>query len=204
MLKSKKHVFWEAFFITVVIFLMGLLIGVAIEASRLNDINEFYAQSEISLLDIFTFNDLLKLGKINCEIIAEENIKFADRIYDEARLLSKYSSSEKITELSKSVHKKYDLMRTLLWINAIEAKDKCSSQPITVVYLYELETEDLAQKATQNVWSKILLELKEKKGNAILLIPISVDNDIASLRTLIEEYKIEKYPVLISLLFFFY
>ena len=78
-------------------------------------------------------------------------------------------------------------MRTLLWINTIKTNGKCENEISTVVYLYELKTEDLAKKATQNVWSKILTDLKEQKGDEILLIPIAI----------LENYSVEKYPVVI-------
>ncbi|MGD9276872.1 MAG: hypothetical protein PVJ67_06905 [Candidatus Pacearchaeota archaeon] len=197
MLKSKKHVFWEALFVTVVIFVAGLLFGFALESSRLSEINNFYTQSEITLMDIFAFNNLLEVEKVDCETLTKENINFANRIYEEAKLLSQYEEVEKLTESTKFAHKRYDLMRTLLWINTIKTEKECGKSINTIIYLYELETEDLAQKATQNVWSKILLDLKEKQGNNILLIPIAADNDISSLKTLLEKYPIERYPVVI-------
>jgi hypothetical protein len=196
-LKSKKHVIWEALFVTIVIFLIGMLFGFALESNRIQEINSFYSQSEISLMDILAFNNLLEVEEIDCNRIYEENIRFADRIYEEAKLLSKYEEVEILRESSVFAHKRYDLMRTLLWINTIKTQEACSNYTNTVVYLYELETEDLAKKATQNVWSKILVDLKEKRGSDVLLIPIAVDSDIVSLKALLEKYKIQNYPVVI-------
>ena len=51
MLKSKKHVFWEALLITIVVFLAGLFLGMLIEAANSAKISSLYLQSEISLTD---------------------------------------------------------------------------------------------------------------------------------------------------------
>lgn len=197
MLKSRKHVFWEALFVTLIIFITGLLLGIWIESLRISTINEYFAESEISLMDTIALNNLIEMEKINCSKMIELNMKFADRIYEEAKQLEQYEGSEKLSEGLKIAHKRYDLMRTLLWINTFKLENLCSENPITVVYLYELETEDLAKKATQNVWSKILSDLKQKKGNDILLIPIATDRGISSLDSLIENYKISSSPVVI-------
>ena len=69
-LKSRKHVFWEALFLTVVVFFFGMLVGVAFENSQLQKINDYYAQSEISLIDILAMNSLSEVnefGKLDCE-----------------------------------------------------------------------------------------------------------------------------------------
>ncbi|MFH1889691.1 MAG: hypothetical protein ABIJ58_02330, partial [Nanoarchaeota archaeon] len=56
---------------------------------------------------------------------------------------------------------------------------------------------NIEEKAAQNVWSKILGDLKESRGGDIVLIPISVDNDLSSLALMISQYNISSYPVVI-------
>ena len=112
MLKSRKHVFWEALLLTVVVFFLGLLIGVAFEGGRLSEINEYYAVSEISLMDILALNDIMTLDTLGCDSLISSNLEFADRIYEEARQLEKFDTAGKITDSLKTAHKKYDLIRT--------------------------------------------------------------------------------------------
>lgn len=197
MLKSRKHVFWEALLVTVVVFVFGILIGVSFEGSRLDKINDYYAISEISLMDIFALNYVLEIEDVECGDLVEANINFADRIYEEALLLERYTGAGKLGDGLDIAHRKYDLMRTLLWSNSIKVMDKCESDFSTIVYLYEFKTEDLAKKATQNVWSRLLSDLKEEKGNEIILIPIAVDTNIASLDALSGNLNISSYPVVI-------
>lgn len=195
MLKSRKHVFWEALIITIVIFLAGILLGVLIETSNSNKINNLYTLSEISLNDAVAASTLSKTLNLDCSSIKENNIEFANKIYEEAKLLEKYEESGKITDNMKILHRKYDLLRTLIWMNNQEALEKCNNYEL-VVYLYEYETQDTVKKATQNVWSKILLEAKTQNDN-ILLLPIAADQNLTSLNLLIDKYEVKQFPAVI-------
>ena len=121
MLKSKKHVFWEALLVTIVIFLAGLFLGMLIETANSNKISNLYLQSEITLNDISATSRLMENQNIDCEVVKENNIKIANRIYEEAKLLEIYEDSGKLTDSMKLLHKKYDLLRSLLWISNKES-----------------------------------------------------------------------------------
>jgi len=196
MLKSNKNVFWEALLVTIVIFLFGFLIGFLFESSRIDDVNEYYTNSEISLMDLFALNDLMEINSSDCSQVVEFNLNFADRIFEEAYLMEKYSDANKIDTEQKTIHQRYDLMRTLLWINLAKIRGKCKNFH-SIVYLYEYDQKDLAKKATQNVWSKILVDLKNKRGSEIILIPIAVDTEIISLQSFLTKFDINEYPAVI-------
>lgn len=197
MLKSKKNVFWEALFLTVVIFFFGILIGILFETNRTETINGYYAKSEISLVDIQTMQELISMRDLDCSALIEANLKFADKIYQEAKLLSRYEEAGKMTEGIKLSHKKYDLLRTLLWANSIETKKICGNNFSVVVYIYEYESEDLTKKAIQGVWSKVLFDLKEKQGEKIILIPIAYNTNIITLDTILKDLEVTEFPVII-------
>jgi hypothetical protein len=97
----------------------------------------------------------------------------------------------------KIVHKKYDLLRTFLWLNSIEIKKACPGNFSSVVYLYDFDTEDLAKKAEQRIWSRVLYDFKTIAPEEILLIPIGVSSDLTSLNTLKSKFNITEYPVVI-------
>jgi hypothetical protein len=196
-LNNKKRVFWEALLLTVVIFIFGILIGIAYEASKSSQVSDYYTNSEISLMDVFALNSMISLNSQDCSVLTEANLQFADRIYKEAVLLEKYESAGKVTKEIQIVHERYDILRTFLWINNIETSQKCKENYSTVVYLYEYNSKDLAQKARQNVWSKILYDLKQKEGSKILLIPIAADSNLTSLDSLTNKFNITKYPVVV-------
>lgn len=196
-LGNPKNVIWEAFLITIVIFIIGLLLGIAYEDGTADKVNEYYANSEISLMDSIALNNLLDLENGDCDVLIEGNLRFADRIYQEALLLEKYEESGKVKNDLWLAHKKYDTLRTFLWINTIKTLENCKENFSVVIYLYEYKAEDLNQRALQNVWSRVLSDLKEKKGSEIILIPLAADADLVSLDVLINRFEIKQYPVII-------
>ena len=197
MLKSRKHVFWEALFLTIVVFFFGILIGVAYENNQLQKINDYYSQSEISLVDILAMNSITDVKNIDCEFLVQSNLNFADKIYGEAMILEDYENSKKLTNSIELAHKKYDLLRVFLWVDSIKIREKCGRSFSSVVYLYETNPEDLEIKATQGVWSKVLRDLKEKKQEKIVLIPIGYDGNLESVNLMKERFGIENLPAVI-------
>jgi len=196
-LGNPKNVFWEAFLLTAVVFIFGLFLGIALENSRVSKINDYYANSEISLIDALAIGNVASLTNSSCSEMILANLAFADRIYTESKTLDNYDEANKLTDNLKLLYKRYDLLRTLLWTSATNAQEQCNGDFSIVIYLYDRETEDLTQKATQNVWSKVLTELKDKKGGDIILIPISNDKSLSSLQLLIAKYHITSFPVVI-------
>jgi len=98
MLKNQKRVFWEALLVTFVVFIFGILLGISYESIRVSDINDYYAKSEISLMDILAFNNLVDLENARCKDLIDSNIEFADRIYEEAILLEDLENLGKVTD----------------------------------------------------------------------------------------------------------
>ncbi len=195
MLKSKKNVLWEALIVTIVIFLAGLFLGMLIETSNSVEINNLFIQSEISLTDAMTTSRLAEDFDFDCDVIKQSNIDFANRIYEEAKTLEEYEESGKLTESMKLLHKKYDLLRTLLWTSNQKSLDRCENYNL-IIYLYEYNSESINEKATQNVWSKILLDAKKQNDN-ILLLPIAADQNLTSLDLLINEYGVTELPAIV-------
>ncbi len=189
---SQKSVFWQAFISAAFVFGLGILIGYMIENYRTSKMSDIFAQSELDLLDARTQNEIYKLEQIDCNSAINENIKFADRVYEEAKLLDKYKQANKMTETIVREHKKYDMLRTLFWLNSVSIKQRCNATYHNIVYLYQFKNPRLDQKAKQSVMSNILKELKEKEGNSIMLIPIAADNNITSVDLLLSIHKIDK------------
>jgi len=65
-----------------------------------------------------------------------------------------------------------------------------------LVYLYNHDEEDLTKRAEQNVWSKLLLEIKNENPHAVL-ISIARDSNLVSLNSLIEQYNITSFPAVV-------
>lgn len=197
--KSQKHAFWQALVVALIFFNLGIFFGYILERNRIQKIDELYALSELESFDIKAQGDLLSLGEINCNSAIESNIKFANKIYDEAKLLQKYEDASRLTGALILRHKRYDLLRTQLWINSLILKKNCSAKFHNIVYLYEYADGNakIEIKAEQNVLSRLLSELKEKYGDTILLIPIAGDNDFESINMLMKSYNVTKLPTIL-------
>ncbi len=191
-LQSKKHVFWQALFVTILVFSLGIVIGIYFEQMRVDESNILFYESEIALFDAFALSKLPEAGNFSCDNLVGANLKFADRIYNEARVLEKYDESSKITQSLKSIHRKYDLLRTILWMNVIDVEGECNID--SVVYFYVYDTEDIGVKSEQVVFSRVLRDLKEDKGGELILIPIAVDSEISSLDYLLDVYGVDEFP----------
>ena len=74
-LKNSRKSFWQAFIITLAIFLIGMFLGIAYEGNRLTKINDYYILSDILLMDSFALNKLTDLNNItsivDCNILID-------------------------------------------------------------------------------------------------------------------------------------
>ena len=197
MVEQSKNVFLQALIVTVIVFIIGLVLGFTLESNRVDKTELALLESEINLLDeqIRTLN--IKIFNISCNQATRSTFDFADKIYQEALQLEKYDVASKFANELKIIHKRYDLLRMLLWTRSIEIKKECSQEFHTTVYLFEYGTEDINQKARQSSVSRLLLDLKNKHGNKILLIPIAANLELESVNLVLEKYDISTLPAII-------
>jgi hypothetical protein len=196
---NQKYTFLWALIVTFVIFNIGIFFGYQLEKSRSNTINTLYAETDLNILDQRIQTDAFDSLGLNCSLAVAENIKFADKIYADALKIQKYENANQLTATVELQHKKYDLLRTLFWLNSINIKKKCNSDYHNVVYLYKYNNPTLEQVAKQRTFSNLLEELKNEKGDKIMLIPMAGDNNLSSVNLLLDKYgvKQEELPVIL-------
>lgn len=191
---NNKHVFWQAFVIASLIFWIGILIGVFFENQRTQKLEDVYSNYETELFDFELYSDIIFNSNFTCNHITKESIILADKIYAEALKLEKYDTSNKITKDLIQLHKRYDLLRTMLWNNIIQTNKKCNLNINTVIYLYKYDNPSLTTKGIQGAMSNLLIDLKEKHKNKIILIPIAIDTEVKSLELMKKNYGITTFP----------
>jgi len=196
-IKNQKYIFLYALILTFVVFNIGIFFGYMLESSRIDKINTLYLNAEMELIDQMTQKDALEIIDLDCSLLVEENIKFADRIFEEALLIPKYEDANRINGDIKFQHKRFDLLRTLFWVNSIKIKQKCNSDYHNLVYFYKYNNPSIEQESKQKFFSNLLQELKSEFGENIMLIPIAGDNDIPSINLLLQEYEINELPVIL-------
>lgn len=196
MFQSQKHVFLNALILAIFIFAVGILLGYWFESLRVAQIDSLYIQSDLNLLDAKIMSDMIS-QKFNCNIAIQENIDFGNRVYEEARLLDRYENAQRISENIKTQHYKYDLLRAVFFINSLKIKKQCNASFHIVVYFYKYEEQDANTKPKQAVFSNVLMELKNKEGDNVILIPMAGDIDFSSIKSLIKNYNITSLPTIL-------
>lgn len=194
---NQKYIFLWALVVTLVFFNMGIFFGYMLESSRVDKINEFYVESEMDLLDEKIQSDALDIVDLNCEDAINANILFADKIFSDAQKIQRFEDANKFNKDIIFQHKRFDLLRTLFWMNSIKIKGKCNANYQNVVYFYKYNEPTIEQKAKQEVFSRILSDLKQEEGNKIMLIPISGDNNSTSVALLMKKYGIKVLPTIL-------
>lgn len=193
---GNKHTFWQALIVALLIFWLGILIGIIFENSRSSSLDEMYLDSQTDIFDFELSSQIVADSNADCNLISEKSITFADDIYEKAVKLEKYDNSNKITKDLISVHRRYDLLRTMLWKDIVLNKNRCENNINMVIYLYTYKDPGINIRAVQGAMSNYLTDLKIKYGDRIILIPIAVDTNIASLDILREIYGLENVPVI--------
>ncbi len=191
---GQKSVFWKALIATLIVFNLGVLLGYLIEANRIDALNEIALQTELELLDIGLQKDLYKFVDISCNNSVSYILKFGNKVYEDALLLDRYEEANDFSSSIVDTHRKYDMLRTVLWVNAINLKKSCKTDFVTFVYFYKYNGPSIETKARQKVFSNVLKDIKDELGDAAILIPIAADNNITSLDILMEAYNVTSYP----------
>jgi len=196
-IKNQKYIFLYALVLTFLVFNLGIFFGYMLESSRIGKINTMYLNAENELLDQITQKGALDVLDLNCDLLVEENIKFGDKIFNEALEIQKYEEANRINNDIIFQHKRFDLLRALFWMNSLKIKQQCNSDYHNLVYFYKYNNPTIEQESKQDFFSNLLKEIKEKKGNDVMLIPIAADNDLPSINLLIEKYNITELPTIL-------
>ncbi len=194
---GSKHVFWQALVFTIFIFSLGLVLGFFLEVARSSTLEHSFANSEISLLDQQLRGKVGMDFPVACGSSINSTFTFADTIYNEASDLEDYDAASKLSDSLPLLHRRYDLLRTMLWLESIELKKRCNATYHTVVYLYEYKPEDVQIRAQQIVYERLTYDLKSAHPNEVLLIPIASNVDLESLQLITEHFNITSYPAVI-------
>jgi len=194
---NQKYVFLQALILTIIIFNIGIFFGYQLESSRIDKINNWYLESDLELLDQKIQSDAFSFIDFDCDLLVKENIRFADNIYEQAQIIEEYEEANRINNEIILQHKRYDLLRTLFWINSIKIKEKCNPNYHNLVYFYKYNDPSIEQKSMQNVISNLLFQLKQEKQDKIMLIPIAADNNLFAINLLLEEYNITELPTIL-------
>ncbi len=194
---GSKSVFWQALIATIVVFAAGLVLGYYLESSRATSVEINLLGSEVNLLDEQMRAKIIGDSNISCDLAVESTFAFADKIYSEAVKLEDYEASSKFTnDVMLVLHRRYDLLRMMLWDESVKLKSRCGGFH-TVVYFFDYGSDDVDVKARQTFFSNMLLDVKNAHPGEVLLIPIAGNLDLASVDLAMENYNVLKTPSIV-------
>lgn len=195
--KRNKYSFLQALIVTIIIFAVGLIFGFFLESFRADKTQNLLLNSEINLQDEQLRNSVISNFNLSCEDSSESLFNFANKIYEEAVQLEEYDKTTKFTDSLFLMHKKYDLLRMMLWIESANIKKHCKPDFHTIVYIYDYKTEEVDKVSMQNFYSKALIDIKTKYPNEILLIPIAGNTNLESVNLALKSHNITEIPCII-------
>ncbi len=197
MFNSSKHVFWQALIMAFVIFWTGILLGVIFEQNRADKLKVLYLASETDIFDMQLGQQLLADSNLSCDFIVKQDIYFVDKIFNEAKELEKYDSSSKLTTDVAQLHRRYDLLRIMALENILNSRVSCPQTFNVVVYFYQYTNPSVNTQAVQTTFSKLLMDMKKKYGDKVILIPMAYDTGIQSVNIFKEQYNLTQFPIVL-------
>ena len=195
---NEKSVFGKALVFTMVLFFVGISLGMFIESHRTSLIEKQYDELQFEVLDSKLRSDFYQLIEEDfCEIAVADNLRFSDRIYENGKKIDIYGEFNRLGNSLDDEKRKYALLKTEFWLNSILLRDKCGADYDTVVYFYLDDPQEDNIKQSQNVQSNILSSLKEEYGAGIMLIPLPIDMGISVVDSFVELKGISEYPTIL-------
>jgi len=196
--KNYKSVFWKSLVLTLLLFLVGVAFGMIVEHAREVKVQDKYRELSFELLDSrlrTNFYDIM--GEGFCDLAITDNLEFADKIYEEGKKIEIYERFGKLEDLLKDEKRNYALLKTEFWMNSVLLRDKCNADYTTLVYFYRDDPISGEEKQMQNVQSRILMDLKEKYGASLMLIPLPIDLDVGVVELYVDRFDIDDVPAIL-------
>ena len=190
------NIYIKALIITLIVFSLGVYIGLEIGKTKMNEIQTGVNDLKSSIEEVeleFLFLDTMGNTEISCNYFNEE----AKRLGDIAGKLGKeveiYENSKKLDESSFSeLKKEYTLILIKNWLTIEKIKKSCEGDYVTVLYFYS--NTNCNKCEDQGI---ILSYYKEKLNKKLQVFAIDGDLNLNLVRALKESYNITEYPTLI-------
>lgn len=182
---------------TIAIFLIGIMLGVLVDNMRVSEIKSSLSESEMSWEDYRLLNTFIgTLRGDECESALKQNLEYNSMIY---KFGSEIENKIKVSRFSPEAQQewnRYVLLQFQFWMNSIELKEKCGFDYSNVVYVSRM-VEGGSEEVDNRLQSNILLDIKERCGSEIMLIPLTAEFGLESVSAIVSYYNITKFPAVI-------
>lgn len=189
--KTSVKKYLIAFFLTLLVFSGGIVVGVGIERLRLESAKQITLEEKVSLRSLQLQQNYIDSGITDCKTlntILENNI---NELGKKVSIIIDYKKKAVFNqEEFKLQLQDYFLTEIQFYFLAKEIEKKCPQDSIKILYFYD-ENRDETQ-------GDILLYLKKKFENKVQIF--SLDSQFTQepmIKTLLTYYKIDEYPALV-------
>ncbi len=195
--KVSKSKYIMSFVFTVLIFSLGLTLGIIIDNARLSSINLASKEQEVNYKSIqfqYAYLNFLKEEKDSCLAI---HSALDNAISDLSKSLDKFIGYNKNTQINSREYsldgRNYLLDNLKYWLLANEAKKKCNLDVVSILYFF---SEDCSSCPDQGV---ILTYYKKKFGDKLLVFPLNIglEKDEGILRIVKNQFNVTTIPAII-------
>ncbi len=172
-----KQRYMIAGLITILIFALGLLLGMVVDYERVQSLEEKYYENELDYRSLqlqFSFLDFTGHDKNSCAAFEVAMKNSVTDLSDSLDKVEQYQESAKTQQESFAlIQRRYILDNIRYWMVVEEAKKVCDINRLGVLYFYS--NDNCPSCPDQGV---ILTYYKKKYGDSLLVFPIDVDNAV--------------------------
>ncbi len=187
---TKIYIF--SFIVTILIFSLGLTIGLVIEKERLQVIDKLNIEQEVDLKSLQLQQTYIESEAANCEAlnkILEANI---EEVSDSMSKVLDYSKKSMVDEEIFNLQlRDYFLTQIQFLLLSYEIKDVCDSDAITIIYFYDENKLDIQ--------GDVLSYLKNSFGSKLLVF--SFDSNFKEepmIDVMMKSYNVTEFPTVIA------
>ncbi|MCS7093685.1 MAG: hypothetical protein RMJ18_00655 [Candidatus Aenigmarchaeota archaeon] len=197
-MKEKDNIYVKSLVISIFIFLSGMMFGILIDNYRISHIRKSL-MSDIIFWDDSIFLTRLKelYGEGFCSEALELNLLYNQKIYERGKEIEEMIKLNRFAPEMREELRKYTLMQVKFWLDSRDLKEKCNFTYKNVLYLQDFFAKEQEVRLRNKVQSKIMLDVKERCGNKILLIPINMDLNLTTVDVIKLRYNVTRSPTII-------
>lgn len=193
--RARQVKYIAVFSVTILIFLLGIMLGNYLASSRLSDIKRMQERLTTQLIGLELRDELLKYKDI-CNLtwqdIWEEKVDMGSRM---AALEERFGKTNDDILLQKEVYELIEI-RTLLLLK--EVKQQCNANINTILYFYtNKENDQKGSYASCEDQGYVLDALFRRYGDQINVFAFDINTDNPAVNALKNTYSVKTVPSVI-------
>ncbi len=192
-LDKNKYIFAAA--LTLIIFSLGILLGMVINEQKIKYMERIAKEQEVEFSSLqfqYLYLDSLKDYE-RCPVVSktlENNLKTLAPILEE---IQRYEQSGDLKDPAYiTLKRKYILANLRYWLLAEVSKESCKNEIVTIFYFYSQECKNCHNQGF------ILTHLKQIFGDRLLIFPIDSSFDKEPMISILNaKYNITEFPTIV-------